>query len=704
MVTITINGNQIQVEEGKNLLQCALDAGIYIPHLCYHPSLKSLGSCRMCVVHVEGQEDITTSCTLKAKEGLSIITESEKLKNLRMLALELLLAGHPECTSCPKYGNCELQMLIQYIGPKTGRMHTRTKGFKVEEDNPILVHDMNRCILCGRCVRACNELRGVKVLSYQQKDMETYVGTIHNRLLKDANCRFCGACAEVCPTGTIRDKIQFIDLDQSKEDAIVPCRYACPAHTDVPRYVRYAKEGKFDEAGAVIREKVPFPKVLGYICNHVCETECNREKINSPISIRDIKRFVAENDTGLYWKDKGKHLPETGKTVCVVGGGPAGMSAAYYLQKQGHQVTIKEAYPKLGGMLRYGIPQYRLPNDIVDEEIQMMIESGIHIETNQKVDQPSELLKDYDAVLFAIGAHQGVRLPIEGNNLDGVLLNTDFLSRVEGQEGISLGNRVVVLGGGNVAFDCARTVKRLGGEVVHVACLEKGNQMPADTEEIVQAQEEGIHIFDGVTFEKITGQKQVTGVDFMKVKSFTFDEGGRPIIEKEENSDFSINVDTVIFAVGQKPKLSEDISLDLDRHYIIVDQNQKTSEEGIFAAGDVVYGTHSVIKAIASGKDAARHIDVFLGGDGNIEEKFIPQEKKDPYIGQCTGFSELQRIEPEFVEAKLRMDNFNKVNKGYSREAIQCEANRCLQCDLRLDIEQAKTWADFSELKEVNKS
>ena len=704
MVTIRINGNEIQVEEGKNVLQCALDAGIYIPHLCYHPSLKSLGSCRMCVVHVEGQDAITTSCTLKAKEGLSITTESERLKYLRMLALELLLAGHPECTSCPKYGNCELQMLIQYIGPKTGRMHTRTKGFKVEENNPLLVHDMNRCILCGRCVRACNELRGAKILSYQKKDMETYVGTLHNQLLKDVDCRFCGACAEVCPTGTIRDKIQLIDLEQSKEDAIVPCRYACPAHTDVPRYVRYAKEGKFNEAGAVIREKVPFPKVLGYICNHVCETECNRGKINSPISIRNIKRYVAEKDTGIYWRNKGKQLSNTGKTVCVVGGGPAGMSAAYYLQKQGHQVTIKEVYPKLGGMLRYGIPEYRLPNDIVDEEIQLMLESGICIETNQKVNQPLELLKDYDAVLYAIGAHQGVRLPIEGNSLKGVLLNTDFLSRVERQEEISLGNRVTVLGGGNVAFDCARTVKRLGVESVNVACLEKREQMPADMEEIAQAEEEGIQIYDGVTFEIITGQKQVTGVEFMKVKSFAFDQNGRPVIEKEKESNFSLDADTVIFAVGQRPKLSEDISLDLDRNYIIVDQNQKTSEEGIFAAGDVVYGTHSVIKAIASGKDAACHIDRYLGGDGDIEEKFIPQESKDPYIGECIGFSELQRIEPKVLEAKLRMNNFNKITEGYSLEEIQCEANRCLQCDLRLDIKQTKTWADFSEIKEVNES
>ena len=223
MAIITIDGKKIEVPEGKNVLDCALDAGIYIPHLCHHKDLSPLGSCRMCVVEVEGQEGVTTSCTLKAKDGMNITTKSDKLEQLRMLALELLLAGHPEdCTTCPKYGNCELQMLIQYIGPKTGRLKLRTKGFKQNEENPLIIHDMNRCVLCGRCVRACNELRGVKVLQYQKKDMETYVGTVHNKLLKDADCRFCQACVEVCPTGTIRDKL--MNSEVKKEDAVVPDR------------------------------------------------------------------------------------------------------------------------------------------------------------------------------------------------------------------------------------------------------------------------------------------------------------------------------------------------------------------------------------------------------------------------------------------------------------------------------------------------
>ena len=325
MAVITIDGIKLEVPDGKNVLECALDAGIYIPHLCHHKDLNSLGSCRMCIVEVEGHEGTLPSCKLKAEDGLVIHTQTEKVKKLRMLALELLLAGHPEdCSTCPKYGHCELQMLIQYIGPKTGRLKMRSKGFPVNDKNPLILHDMNRCILCGRCVRACSDLRGVGVLQYQKReDLEVYTGTLHEKLLKDTDCRFCQACAEVCPTGTIRDILASSEV--KKEDYAVPCRAGCPAHTDIPRYIRFIKEGDYDAAAAVIREKLPFPKSLGYICNHACELECKRRLVNEPISVRNLKRYAAEHDTGRYWKEKGKQLPDTGKKVCVVGGGPAGL-------------------------------------------------------------------------------------------------------------------------------------------------------------------------------------------------------------------------------------------------------------------------------------------------------------------------------------------------------------------------------------------
>ncbi|MGM9550008.1 MAG: FAD-dependent oxidoreductase [Faecousia sp.] len=705
MVHITINGKVLEVEEGANVLDCALENGIYIPHLCHHKDLSPLGSCRMCIVEVEGQKGVTTSCTLKATEGLKIRTDSEEIKRLRMLALELLLTGHPEdCSTCPKYGSCELQTLIQYIGPKTGRMKMRAKGFKQIDDNPLLLHDMNRCVLCGRCVRACNELRGVKVLQYQKKEMETFVGALHGKLLKDADCRFCTACAEVCPTGTIRDKWQEGHENWKKEDKVVPCQFTCPAHTNVPKYVRYVKEGDYDAAAAVVREKAPFPTVLGMICTRACEGACKRNALNDPISIRGIKRYAAEHDTGKYWKGKGKQLPDTGKKVCVVGGGPAGLTAAYYLRKQGHEVTLKEALPTVGGMMSYGIPSYRLPREVVAKEAQVIADQGVKFETGVKVEKPAELLNEFDAVLMAIGGTNGVILPMEGSKLPEVIPNIKFLREAAMGLPTGIGKKIVVLGGGNVAFDCARTAKRLGAEEIHLACLEARDKMTASDDEIEEAMEEGIFVHPAQTFERITGEEYVTGVDFMNVKRFYFDENRRAIIEKEEGSLHHIDCDTVIFATGQRPDITPEAGLTLGRGNSItvanMESDKSTNIPGIFAAGDCIYGTKSVIQAIQSGREAASQIDKYLGGDGDITEVLAPTDPADPCIGVIEGFGDLRRKNNQIDPAESRQDNFNLYDHGICDRDIGCEASRCLQCDLRLQISKPHLWADYAEKAE----
>ncbi|MGN1022502.1 MAG: FAD-dependent oxidoreductase [Lachnospiraceae bacterium] len=703
MVSITIDGTKLSVPEGKNVLQCALDNGIYIPHLCHHKDLVPLGSCRMCVVEVEGEDKPVPSCTLKAKEGLVVRTQTEQVTELRRLALELLLTGHPEdCSTCPEYGHCELQMLIQYIGPKTGRLKMRNKGFEVNSANPLIEQDMNRCVLCGRCVRACHKLRGVGAIDYQKReDLEVYTGTVKNMLLADADCRFCQACVEVCPTGTLRDKLMLAHPEKRKEEVVVPCRSACPAHTDIPRYIRYIKEGKYDEAAAVIREKLPFPKSLGYICTHACELECKRNCLNEAMSIRNLKRFAAEQDTGSYWRGKGKQLPDTGKKVCVIGAGPAGLTAAYYLRKQGHAVTVKEALPKAGGMLSYGIPSYRLPREIVAGEVQVFEDQGVRIETGVTVDRPEDLLSEFDAVLVAIGNHQGVRLPIPGSDLPGVLLNIDFLQKVSMGEETGLGKKVVVLGGGNVAFDCARSAKRLGAEEIHVACLEARDKMTSDEEEIQQAQEEGIQVHPAQTFEAITGEDHVTGVDFMNVESFRFDENRRAVIVKEPDSLHHIEADTVIFATGQRCTLSAGSSLERGRANSVavtdLTEDKSTSVPGVFAAGDCIYGTKSVVMAVESGREAASQIDKYLGGDGEITEVLAPVETPSPWIGKIHGFAGEKRLTPQIDPAKAREHSFALFDHGLCEEAACKEAGRCLQCDLRLGISKPSVWGDYAK-------
>lgn len=708
MAMIIVDDIRLEVPEGKNVLECALDAGIYIPHLCHHKDLLPLGSCRMCIVEVEGEDKPVPSCKLKARDGLVIHTQTEEVKRLRMLALELILAGHPEdCSTCPKYGNCELQMLIQYIGPKTGRLKSRAKGFVQDERNPLIIHDMNRCVLCGRCVRACNDLRGVKVLQYQKKDLEVFTGALHERLLKDADCRFCQACVEVCPTGTIRDKLANSEV--RKEDYVVPCSHGCPAHIDVPRYIRFISQGDYAAANATIREKVPFPHSLGYICVHSCELECKHQYLNEAVSIRNLKRFAAEHDDG-QWKKKAFHKPTTGKKIAVVGGGPSGLTAAYFGAKLGHEVTIFEGSEKLGGQLRYGIPSYRLPREVLDHEIADILEAGdITVKTNTKVENVSNLLKEgFDAVYVAVGTHQGARLPLPGSDLEGVMVNTDFLRAFE-ENTASVGKQVVILGGGNVAIDCAGAALRLGAETVHMVCLEAYDAMTASDEERSWAEEEGVILHNSKTFPQITGENgHCTGVEIQSVGNFR-KENGRMVFDKLEGTNEILTADTVIFATGQRPTIPMDpdvFGLELTHGNYVASkgENGETSVEGIWAGGDSMTGTASVIRAVEGARKAISAIDRYLGGDGNIEEDLAPDQVKDPYIGKIEGFADKKRVAPRVVAADERVKNWKTcgpMDQGFDEEMAKCEAGRCLQCDLRLCISRPRTWGDFAKEAEV---
>jgi NADPH-dependent glutamate synthase beta subunit-like oxidoreductase len=696
MVSITIDGKQISVAKGMSVLEAALQNGIYIPHLCHHPDLPELGSCRLCLVECEGLDGPQLSCQLEAVEGIVIRTRSEQIDNLRRLSMELTLAAHPkDCSTCLKYGLCELQTLIQYMNVSAMRMHSRVKSISKRE-YPLFRHEMVRCVLCGRCVRACNDLRGVGVLQYNKVDLEFYVGTVHDKLLKDAGCRFCGACAEVCPTGAILDTISFTAAEKS--DTLLPCVANCPVHLDIPRYLRYVREGRLDDAASVLREKIPFPATLGRICNHKCESSCRRGELNEAVSIRAVKRYIAQSDGRALWRAKTRQQPPTGKSVCVVGGGPAGMTAALYLAKKGHSVTLKEAMPKLGGQLQYGIPPYRLPRSIVDIETAYIAEAGVTVECDQPAEHPERLLLEFDAVLIATGAGHGVRLPIPGSGLKGALTGLDFLKNAAMGMETGMGEKIVVLGGGNVAFDCARTAVRLGAAEVSVACLEGREMMPADVEEIQQAIEEGVTIYPSRSFEAICGETCVTGVRFMRVSAFQFDENGQAILEKECGSEHIVEADTVIFAVGQRPSFQPEWGLELNNGYIALmePESKRTSVRGVFACGDVVYGTRSVIEVIAAGREAASEIDRFLGGDGDISEKLAPEERDNPHIGVIDGFCDMKRAPEQLLSAQERRRGFDECSSGLSEEDARREAGRCLACHLRLQIRPPRLWTDFA--------
>ncbi len=698
-IKLTIDGKEVETQKGKSILEAALDAEIYIPHLCHHPDLPTIGACRLCIVEVEGIEGYPPSCVTPAENGMIVSTKTEDTERLRRLAMELMLAGHPaDCGQCDKYLNCELQSLKQYLGCEDLHVRRRSKLLPINSANPLFVHDPNKCVACGRCVRACHELRGVGILFYKKLHKETITGTAADLPLTDAGCRFCGACAEVCPTGAIQDNPELIE-GKKRKAALIPCRYTCPAEIDVPRYIRHIRKGDFATAATVIREKVPFPTVLGYVCDRICEDVCRRGELNESVSIRELKRFAAEHDDGELWKKNISRKPATSKKIAIIGSGPSGLTAAYYLVRQGHAVTVFEALPAAGGMMRYGIPEYRLPKDVLDREIADIVNSGVELKTDTPVDSIDNLLKeDFDAVLVAVGTHQGQKLAIPGADNERALICTDFLRAINMGHKADIGDKVMVLGGGNVAFDCARSALRLGAGQVQLACLESRETMPATDDEISQSEEEGIVIYPARSSTRIACENGIiTGVEFLDVQSLSFDEDNNPEIETVGNSEHIIEADTVIFAIGQRPVILPGFEIETEYNCLIpVDSfSQCDSREGVFATGDAVNGTSSVIKAIASGRKAAIAIDRYLGGNGIIDEKLAAEAEPDQVLGCIEGFASMHRLEESRIPVEERVGSFIKVIRDTGEESITYESERCLQCDLRLKITPVKFWGNY---------
>ncbi len=692
---ITIDGKTIEAKEGSSILDAALAAGVYIPHLCSHPDLEAKGGCRLCSVEIDGVEGAVPSCMTKVEEGMNITINGPEADKVRKMAMELILASHPaDCTGCPKFGKCELQSLYQYLGVSAERWRKKSRSVPNDDSNPLISHLFTRCIRCGRCIRACQDLRGVKVLDYVKTKDGIRAGIASGTSLKDAGCRFCGACIEVCPTGSIVDQLKMMNPEKSYMENVVPCKANCPAHIDIPQYIRAIKEGDFDKATAIIREKVPFPEVLGSVCTHVCESNCKRNELGEPISICKLKRAAATQDSGA-WKEKVHKEDATGKKVAVIGAGPSGLTAAYYLAKKGHAVTVFEKNEKAGGQCRYGIPSYRLPDDLLDREIANILEIGIELKTNSDCQSPEELKKQYDAVLVSIGTHQGTKLPIPGNDLPGVYVNTEFLKDARSDNLIQLGEKVMVLGGGNVAYDCARTAIRKGAKEVHIACLENQQQMTSSQDEIEEGAQEGVILHAAHSFLRITGEDKVTGVELKKVNRFYFDENRKAVLDLEEGSEHVIEVDNVIFAVGQKPMGTDMMNLDLTHGPYISTNNAHTSMEGVFASGDVVTGTRSVIQAIVGGREAAEQMDIYLGGNGDISEQLVERTTPNPCIGQVEGFADLARVNPDMISLEERCTGFTPVEKPLTCDQAKCEAGRCLQCDLRLNISNVKLWNEY---------
>ena len=552
------------------------------------------------------------------------------------------------------------------------------------------------CEQCGCCSSAC-PMTGVddfnirRILHYLEFGLEHEVIDSPLPWL----CTACGRCEDACPNGIgILDIVRAL-RHASPEQWIPegpPCVLACPVQLDIPGYVRLVAEGKTDEAHALIREKVPFPGILGRVCTRACEEACRRGDVfDQPIAICALKRYVADTATHLP-EQISKVEKDTGHKVAIVGAGPAGLTAAFYLRKKGHQTTVFEERPEPGGMMRFGIPDYRLPQEVVDREIAQVLDLGIELYTGKKLGRDFDLdelkAQGYEAVFLGIGAQLSRRIDLEGSEVDDVLWGVDFLYAVNEGKAVALKDRVLVVGGGNVAIDVALTALRLGAKEVTLACLEARDEMPANPWEIEEALEEGVMLMPSWGPKRIIGENgRVSGVELAQC-TCVFDEEGNfcPAFGTETAT---VNADQVILAIGQ----AVDFSCIGDREALRVEQaslevdheTQGTEIPWVFAGGDMARVPGTIVDAIAAGRRAASAIDTYLGGDGLIHQTLVERDSPESYTGKReAGFADLKRAAMPCMPVAERHTGFSEVELGFDEDQAVHEAKRCLQCDLEL--------------------
>jgi len=562
----------------------------------------------------------------------------------------------------------------------------------------------------------------IKLLSYSEvEEVSGHVGDFKIKIKKKArfieeeSCTGCGDCEKVCPVevpsefdlGLSKRKAAYLMFPQAvpkiytiDRKGLSPCRVACPAGVNAQGYIALISQGKFKEALEVFRRNQPFASVCGRVCTHPCEMECERGKVDQPIAIRALKRFIADYEL-KEGREKAEAIEATkDEKVAIIGSGPAGLACAYDLVRKGYTVTVFEASPKPGGMLRYGIPSYRLPDDMLDNDINYIKELGVEIKTNSPVKSLKDISsKEYKATFLAAGAWDSVKMGIPGEDAEGCYDALSFLKQINSGEEVSLGKKVAVVGGGNAAIDAARVAKRLGAEVTIIYRRSRVD-MPAISEEIEEAEKEGVNLdILAAPKEVLTENGKVSGLKCQKMKLGELDESGRRRPVPVKGSEFDIAIDNVIFAIGQTvtvSPLTEELAL-TKRGTVEADPvSLETSKKGVFAGGDMVSGPSTVIDAIAAGKEAAVSIERFLNGE---DLKAGRPEKKEA----------VKDINKEGIDRKARADipsisseertTFKEVEKVLDEEAAIGEAKRCLNCGVCSDCRQCES---VCEAKAIN--
>ena len=562
---LTINNIDVKAFEGDTILDCAKRAGIEIPTLCHHESVKAYGACSLCVVEAEGIPKLLRACSTTASEGMVINTESDRVIRVRKAALELLMSDH---------------------------------------------------------------------------------------------------------TG----------------DCVAPCSLNCPAGTDCQGYIKKIAEGDNKGAVEIIKDKLPLPASIGRVCPHPCEGACRRSLVEEPMSIAFLKYFAADSDLASDTPFAPEIKEATGKKVAVIGGGPAGLTAAYFLRKKGHEVVIFDAMPKMGGMLRYGIPEYRLPKKVLDKEISLIENMGVTLKNNIKIGKDisfEEIRAKFDATLVAIGAWTSMSTRTKSEDLEGVMGGIDFLGKVALGEKVEIGNSVAVVGGGNTAMDACRTAVRLGAENVYVIYRRTRDEMPAEDIEIEEAMEEGVKFLFLTNPDEYIGENgKIKTVKLQVMELGEPDASGRRSPVPVEGKFEYLDVDTVIAAIGQKvdPRGFEALTLN-QRGIISADEYTfRTNLPDVFAVGDATNrGASIAIAAIGEANKASEVIDSFLKGD--CVPYIAPYVSKREVTKEDLAHKEkLPRAKMPHRSAEERKHDFKEINLGFDSETAIKEAKRCLEC------------------------
>ncbi len=563
-INIIINGKKCSSEKGKTILEIAQANGIEIPTLCHHENVKHYGACGICVVEGENMPKLMRACSTVASDGMNIFTESERVKQVRKIALELIMSDH-------------------------------------------------------------------------------------------------------------------------EGDCVGPCSLNCPADTDAQGYIKHIANGEHKKAVELIKQTNPLPASIGRVCPHPCENACRRKNVEQPLSIAYLKAYAADKvlaDGGIDVKCE----KSTGKKVAIVGGGPAGLTSAYFLALKGHSVTVYDAMDKMGGMLRYGIPEYRLPKKVLDAEIAEIKALGVEMINNTKIGEDITLdnLKErFDAVIVAIGAWNNMGLRCKGEELNGVMGGIEFLRKVALGEKLDIGENVAIVGGGNTAMDACRTAVRCGAKNVYVIYRRTRDEMPAEEIEIDEAIEEGV-IFKFLTnpAEIIGENSKVTQVKLQVMELGEPDESGRRSPVAVEGKFEILDVDTVICAIGQKVNVKGFEQLELNAKGIISADSKTfaTSVKGVFAVGDATNrGASIAIEAIGEAAKAAKVVHGYLlGMDVAYTKPFVSE--KNPDAKYFEKYEKSARQIMGTLPANTRKTNFDQVILGFTEKQAIKEASRCLEC------------------------